>query len=153
VVETLRASQLDPTNDGIRSSLGRTYGLLGQPEREKEVYLTAIRERPHAWEPYWMLAVWHFRQGQVDESIRAYEDMIRRAPLLYKGYNSLGGVLVLRGDYVRAIETLKHSIALRPTKIAFDNLGTAYFNPGQLEKAIDAYNQSFQFDLQITHRG
>jgi serine/threonine-protein kinase len=143
--ETRRASELDPTRDDLRSSLGRAYGLLGQSEQEKEVYLAGIRQRPHAWESYWMLATWYFRQGRVDESIHAYEDMIRRAPLLNKGYNGLGGLLVLRGDYDRAIEMLKHSVALSPTKTAFDNLGTAYFNSGRLQETIDSYNQSFQF--------
>jgi tetratricopeptide (TPR) repeat protein len=54
-------------------------------------------------------------------------------------------VLILRGDYARAIETLTRSVALRPTKTAFDNLGTAYFNTGRSVEAVDAYNQSFQF--------
>jgi len=54
-------------------------------------------------------------------------------------------VLVLRGDYARAIDTLRRSIELRPTKVAYDNLGTAYFNSGRFDEAIEAYNQSFQF--------
>jgi tetratricopeptide (TPR) repeat protein len=37
-------------------------------------------------------------------------------------------------------------VALRPSASAFGNLGTAYFNSGRLEKAVDAYNQAFQFD-------
>jgi len=36
-------------------------------------------------------------------------------------------------------------LTLKPTKVAFDNLGTAYFNSGRLSESIDAYNQSFQF--------
>jgi tetratricopeptide (TPR) repeat protein len=52
---------------------------------------------------------------------------------------------VLRGDYAQAIDTLKLSLALRPTSGAFDNIATAYFNSKRLPEAIDAYNQSFQF--------
>jgi tetratricopeptide (TPR) repeat protein len=71
--------------------------------------------------------------------------MIRRSPQFQTGYSSLGGLLVLRGDYGAAIDTLKLSIALRPDNVAFSNLGTAYFNSGRLEQAIDAYNQALQF--------
>ncbi len=51
----------------------------------------------------------------------------------------------LSAAYDQAIDTLKLSIALRPDQIAFDNLGTAYFNSGRLEEAVEAYNQAFQF--------
>jgi eukaryotic-like serine/threonine-protein kinase len=140
-----RAAELLPTDDETCSRLGRAYGKLGRDEDEKEVYLAAIHRRPHSWQPYWWLATWGFRQGRIDEAITAYEDMVRRAPDLHKGHSGLGGLLVLKGEYKRAIESLKRSIELRPTKIAFDNLGTAYFNSGRLRDAIACYNQSFQF--------
>jgi serine/threonine-protein kinase len=140
-----RTCEINPTDDAMVLRLARAYAQLGQPEREKETYLAAIADRPHCWQPYWWLATWHFRHARIEESIQAYRDMIRRAPDLYRGYSSLGGVLVLEGRYDPAIDTLQRSIALRPTKYAFDNLGTACFNSGRLEQAIDAYNQSFQF--------
>jgi tetratricopeptide (TPR) repeat protein len=143
--ELARVCALEPADDDSYLRLARTYTRIGRPEEERKTYLEVIERRPHCWQPYWWLAVWHFRQGDVDASIGAYEKMIRRAPELHKGYSSLGGLLVLHGDYARAIDTLKLSVALRPTKVAFDNLGTAYFNSGRLAEAIDAYNQSFQF--------
>ena len=143
--EYRRACQLDPTDDELASRLGRTYGRLGQPDQEGRVYLETIGRRPHDWQPWWSLASWHFRAGRVDSAVLAFEEMVRRAPDLYKGHSSLGGLLVLRGEYPRAIQSLRRSIELRPTRIAFDNLGTAYFNSGRLDDAVAAYNQSFQF--------
>jgi len=140
-----RARDLDPTDDYVALRLGRTYALLGQPEKEKEAYLATIAARPHCWQPYWWLANWYFRQGRFAESAVAYRDMVHRAPDLYRGYSSLGGILVYSAAYEQAIDTLKISIALRPSKVAFDNLGTAYFNSGRLQEAVDAYNQAFQF--------
>jgi len=140
-----RAHEIDPTDDWCALRLARTYTQSGQPEKEKEVYDATIAARPHCWQPYWWLATWYSRQGQIEDAIRAYRGMIRSAPDLYRGYSGLGGTLVLQGRYDSAIDTLKTSIGLRPTSGAFDNLGTAYFNSGRLEQAIDAYNQSFQF--------
>ena len=140
-----RAHGLDPTEDWAALRLARTYAQLGQPESEKEAYLATIAARPHCWQPHWWLATWYYRQGQVEASIRSHREMIQRSPDLYRGYSALGGILVLQGQYDRAIDTLKISIALRPSEAAFGNLGTAYFNSGRLEQAIDAYNQSFQF--------
>src|SRR6185503_4462959 len=91
------------------------------------------------------LAAFHYRAGRPERAIPYFREMIRCAPGLDKGYSSLGGLLVLSGDYAAAIDTLRSSIELRPTKVACDNLGSAYFNSGRLNEAVAAYNQSFQF--------
>jgi tetratricopeptide (TPR) repeat protein len=136
---------LDPTDDDACLLLARTHTRLGEHEKERDTYLATIRRRPHCWQPYWWLATWYYREGNVDEAMRTYREMIRRAPDLHTGYSSLGGMLVLRGEYGRAIDTLKKAVELRPTKIAFGNLGVAYFNTGRFAEAVDAFNQSFQF--------
>jgi serine/threonine-protein kinase len=140
-----RACGLSPTNDATVLRLARVHTRLLQPEKEKETYLAAIAGRPHCWQPWWWLATWEYHHGRIEESMHAYREMIRCSPDLYRGYASLGGLMVLKGDYAPAVDTLKRSIALRPNQYAFDNLGTAYFNSGRLDEAVDAYNQSFQF--------
>jgi len=137
--------ELEPTDDRTLYFVGRTYARTGDREREKQAYLAAIAKRPHCWAPRWWLGTWQFRAGQYDDALRSFTEMIERAPQLATGYASLGGTMIMRGDYARAIETLRQSVALRPSKVAFDNLGTAYFNTGRYVEAVDAYNQSFQF--------
>jgi tetratricopeptide (TPR) repeat protein len=91
------------------------------------------------------LAGWEFGNRHLPEAIVAYREMIRTAPDFATGYASLGGVLLLRGDYASAIDTLRIAIGLRPDATAYSNLGTAYFNSGRLTQAVEAYNQAFQF--------
>ena len=105
--------ELEPTDDRTVYLVGRTCARLGDREREKRVYLAAIAKRPHCWAPRWWLATWQFRGGQYDDAVRSFEAMIERAPQLSTGYASLGGLLILRGEYGRAIETLRRSVALR----------------------------------------
>jgi len=145
LAEYTTAYRLDPSDDDSALKMARTYARLGDPAKEKDAYLAAVAQHPHWWKPYWWLGAWYFRQGNVDEAIKAYQGMIQRAPDYAGGYSDLGGMLVLRGSYPQAIGTLQRSLALRPTKGAFDNLATAYFNSGRLSEAVDAYNQSFQF--------
>jgi tetratricopeptide (TPR) repeat protein len=140
-----RACSLNPTDDDSYSRLGSALGRTGRWDAEIGTYRGVVARRPHCWQPYWWLANAYFRRGQVVESIHAYREMVRHSPDSYKGYSNLGGLLVLDGAYGSAIDTLKRSLALRPTKTAFDNLGTAYFNSGRIQEAVDAYNQAFQF--------
>jgi serine/threonine-protein kinase len=81
----------------------------------------------------------------VDAAERCFREMIRRSPTFFNGYASLGGLLLLRGEYARAIDTLHLAVSLNPSSSAYNNLGTAYFNSGRLTDALDAYNQAFQF--------
>jgi len=117
----------------------------GDPAGEEAIYRAEAARRPQAWQPWWWLASWNQRAGRVDEAIRCYREMVRRAPSFHQGYTDLGGYLVLRGQYPQAIDTLKISLRLLPTQPAFDNLGSAYFNLGRFPEAVDAYNQSLQF--------
>jgi len=145
IAALVRTCSLNPTDDDSQSRLGSALGRTGQWDAELATYRRVVARRPHCWQPYWWQANAYYRRGQVVESIYAYREMVRHSPDSYRGYSNLGGLLVLDGAYRPAIDSLKRSIALWPTKTAFDNLGTAYFNSGRIQEAIDAYNQAFQF--------
>jgi serine/threonine-protein kinase len=140
------AAGLDPVNEEAWHLWGRTWLRLGKPEEERKVYEAAIARLPHWFKPRWWLAYWEFQNGHIPEAIAAFREMIRRAPTYYKGYGNLGGLLLFKGEYRAAIDTIRLAVELRPNANAFNNLGTAYFNAGQLTQAVDAYNQAFQFD-------
>jgi serine/threonine-protein kinase len=139
------ASALEPTDDDAWHLWGRTWQRLGRPEEERKVYVTAIARRPHAFKPRWWLASWEYNNGHIEEAVVAYREMIRRSPEFATGYSSLGGLLLFRGSYTEAVDTLRLAVELRPSAMAFSNLGTAYFSSGHLGQAVDAYNQAFQF--------
>jgi Flp pilus assembly protein TadD len=119
---------------------------MGNPEAERRVYEAAVASRPHWFKPHWWLGSWAYAQGHVPEATVSFREMIRRAPSYHVGYASLGGLLLLRGEYTSAIDTLRLAVELRPNATAYSNLGTAYFFSGRLNDAIAAYNQAFQFE-------
>jgi len=140
------ASALEPTDDETFRQTGRTWQRLGRRDEERKVYLAAIARRPHCYKPRWWLASWEYANGNIPEAVVAFRDVIKRAPEFSMGYTNLGGLLLFRGQYDDAIDTLGVAVAIRPRASSFTNLGTAYFNSGRLEQAVDAYNQAFQFD-------
>ena len=139
------ASELEPTDDDLVRQWGRTWLRLGKPEEERKVYLDVIARRPHCFKPRWWLAAWEYANGHIPEAIGAFREMIRCGPEFWNGYASLGGLLLYRGEYDRAIDTLRLAVRLNPNAPAYSNLGTAYFSSGKLSQAVDAYNQAFQF--------
>ena len=126
LAEYERACALDPTDDEAWHLWGRTWLRLGKPDEERKVYEAAIARRPHCYKPRWWLAAWYFYNGHLGEAKQAYREMIRCAPDLATGYASLGGLLVLDGEYDRA-------------------LGEAYFwLRDRPDQARDAYRQALR---------
>jgi serine/threonine-protein kinase len=145
VEEYRKANLLDPTDDDVCRRWGRTWQRIGRADEERKVYEAAAAKRPHCFKPRWWIASWEYNAGHFAAATREFEDMIRLAPEFWNGYLSLGALLLLNGEYTRAIDTLKLSLTLRPNSGGYSNLGTAYFNTGRLTQAVDAYNQAFQF--------
>jgi len=140
--EMRRALELDPTSDDAIIALGRFHGRRGFVEAEEEIYRNAARERPHCWKPYyWLATKVYYEHGRFEEARVAFAEMIRRSPELHIGYESLGGLQVLDGEYDTAIATLNRAISLRPSAEALTNLGAAYFNQRDFDRAIRTFNQ------------
>lgn len=143
--EMAKAVALDPLDDVALGNLGSYYRESGRPEEEERVYREAADARPHHWFPRWCLAIRvYYEQGRLDEAQSALEQVITRAPHLYKGYQALGGIQVLQGHYEAAAGSLEKSNAIRPNAEALGNLGVAYFNLRQFDKCIQTFNEVFQ---------
>jgi tetratricopeptide (TPR) repeat protein/predicted Ser/Thr protein kinase len=145
LAEFRRASELDPSRDDVWMGQGKCLRLLGDPAGERAVYVAAAERRPHAFRPRWWLAHWAYRQARADEAVAAYREVLKRAPDFAKCYSGLGAILVLQGEYQRAVDTLLRAVALRPLPSAYSNLGTAYFLTDRFDRCVDAYNQALQF--------
>jgi tetratricopeptide (TPR) repeat protein len=141
------AFDLDPTDGEAMMYLGRFHGRRGLVDEEERIYRTAADRRPRDWRPYFLLATKvYYEHGRFSQAKEAFTEMIRRAPDYHVGYESLGGLYVLEGNYDKAVENLEKAIALHPSAEALTNLGAAYFNLREFDAAIDAFNEVFRLE-------
>ena len=68
------------------------------------------------------------------------------APDNYRGYSESWSVPSFRAATTIAITQLKRSIDLRPTVIAYTNLGSAYFSLRRFADAADSFQQGVKLD-------
>jgi serine/threonine-protein kinase len=145
IEEMERALAIDPLDHVILFNLSGYYRLLGRVEEQERLYLAAIEERPHDWRPHWWLALRiYYRQGRLPEALATLELVVRLAPDNYRGYQSLGGLQVLDGNYEEAARNLEKSISIHPSSEALSNLGVAYFNMRDFDRCIQTFNEVFQ---------
>ena len=71
-----------------------------------------------------------------------YAKVIEIAPDWYGTYVNVGAIYSDMGQYQKAIDPLKKSIAIRPSYPGYVNLGTAYFGLNQFADAAVAFEEA-----------
>ena len=77
-----------------------------------------------------------------------YAKAIQIAPEWYATYSNVGNIYNQMGQYEKAIDPLKKSIAIRPTYASYVNLGVAYFGLNKFSEAAEAYEAAAKLDPQ-----
>ena len=81
-------------------------------------------------------------QGQSDEAIRQYREVLRLKPDYARAYVNLGLALGNQGQTSEAVSSYQEAIRLEPNNaLAHNNLGIALFNQGQTDAAISQYQE------------
>ena len=141
-----QAVQLDATNDGAYRSLAEAYQHLNQPAKAEEIYQRAISVRPQYWRAYTALGLFYIAQADYVKA----EAMWRRAaeldPDSYIAINGLGVVLVYEGKDSEAAQALAKSIAIRPTRDAYNNIAVAQFHLHRFPESVHSYQEALKLD-------
>lgn len=89
--------------------------------------------------------------SRLEEATEFCEKAINISTHSYTAHNSLGAVLIHRGDHKHAIRAFKRAISLDQTSTAaIFNLALAYINSGKDELAVEALEQVLTIDKNHT---
>ncbi len=118
------------------SLAGLVYNRLGENEKAIEYLQRAARIEPENK----LLLLDYARvlatSGRAEEAIDVYSSLKVHYPKDFRIYQNLGITYGNTGDLEKSIENLKKSIELRPTALAFFNLGVALEKIGRIEEAF-----------------
>jgi tetratricopeptide (TPR) repeat protein len=137
--EFQRAVEQDPDNADAQNALGILLHLSFRRYAEAvKHYERALAARPNFSEARTNLANVHLDQGQYEEAIKLYEqvlnDMLYPTPYIAQG--NLGWAQYKKGDTQKGLENIKASVTLNPGFcLGFKNLGLIYEQTGDTEEA------------------
>ena len=140
--ELLRALKLEPNNTDAYRWLGWTYKEQGKAEQAEDAYKQAIATKPDYWVNYSHLGTFYFLAGRLGEAAQQYEQIIRLTPDNYIGYSNLGITQLDLGQEEKAQQSLEQSIALKPSYLAYLNLGRSYFRLKEYDEAARMYEKA-----------
>jgi type IV pilus assembly protein PilF len=141
--EFQRAVEIDPSNAEAQNALGILLHLSFRRHAEAiEHYEKALEIRPTFSEARANLANVYLDQGQYDQAIKLYEqvlnDMLYPTPFIAQG--NMGWAYYKKGDTEKALENIKASVTLNPNFcLGFKNLGLIYEQTGSTEEACKQF--------------
>jgi tetratricopeptide (TPR) repeat protein len=95
---------------------------------------------------YSSFGAFYYNQARYQDASTMFRKAIELAPGNYRGYSNLGAIDLVQGNYQEAVDTLKKSIALRPTFQAYGNLGAAYFYLRRYEDSAETLHEALKID-------
>jgi tetratricopeptide (TPR) repeat protein len=112
--ETKKTLALDPSNPKTLLWQARFYTRLGRWADAEQAFHRVLQERPNSWVTYNDLGFALHEEGKYQEAIQAFGAASVAAPGSSLALSNLGVEYLLIGDFAKATESLKKSLALQP---------------------------------------
>jgi len=84
--------------------------------------------------------------GDADRALVAFEQAVRLDPRNHEAHNNLGYYLAAKGRRDEAIAHFQESVALHPGPVAWGNLGAAFLEGRETDRAITAFTEALRFE-------
>jgi len=146
ILEFQRALNSEPGSALALRGLADAYAAVGNIGAAEEAYKRAVALRPDDWAVYNWLGAFYCDQNRYAECAEMLSKVTQLAPNSYLGFVNLGGAYLLQGRYADAISASKQSITIRPTAMAYSNIGYTYTLLHRFPEAIDALYTALKLD-------
>ena len=141
-----RAVSLDPNDAIAASSIAGVYERLGRLDDADNSYRRALTLDPENLSIHYSYASFLADQSRFDDAIQHGRTVIRIAPDHYGALVNLGAGLADTGKFSEAITMYERANEIRPSYMAYSNLGTVYSRIERYSDAVDAYRKALEID-------
>lgn len=132
---------------GAHDNLAQALLQVGEPEKAREHFETAIRLKPELAAPYCDLAAALVQLGRNSEGMESLRQALQRDPNSAEAHNDLGVMLAQSGRMTEALAEFETALRHRPHYVdAYNNIGNALFQLGRTSDAIEQFGMAIQID-------
>ena len=141
-----KAISIDPNDAEANQSMAKVYERQGRLPDAEASFQKALALNPESLLIRDSYANFLARQSHYEDAVRQWRTVIRAAPDHFGALVNLGSVLTETGKMSEAITMYERSIEIRPTYMAYSNLGTAYARTERYPEAVEAFRQALEID-------
>lgn len=140
-----RSIHLEPKEPDAYIEMGQ---IRADQKREAEalaLFKQALALKRNYWRAHSALAMQYFRSARYAESARAFEVATSLAPDVAAAFAGKGAAYAMLGDRMRSRQAYDRSLALKPSRQAFTNMGMRYYYDGQYRDAADMQERALEY--------
>ena len=146
-VDTLQQSlALQTRSAEAYQLLALAYEKLGRYDEAERAFRETIALQPGYWGAINGYGVLLFKQGKYAQARDQWQRVLELTPDNTQGIYNLAAAQTLLGDFERAAELYRRSIAVLPTATAWTGLGTVLFYLDHLAEAEEAFTSATQIN-------
>lgn len=141
-----KALAIDPNDAGANQAMAKVYERQGRLEDAEAAFRKAVVLNPDSLLFRDSYANFLYRQNRYEEAAAQWRAVIRQAPDHFGALVNLGSALSETGNVSEAITMYERAIQIRPSYVAYANLGTAYGWAKRYGKAVEAFRKALEID-------
>jgi len=141
-----KALAIDPNDAGAHQAMAKVYERQGRLEDAEAAFRKAVALDPDSLLFRDSYANFLYRQTRYHEAADQWQAVIRYAPDHYGALVNLGSALSEIGEVAESITMYERAIQIRPSYMAYANLGTAYGRAKRYPKAVEALQKALKID-------
>lgn len=141
-----RALSIDPNDAEANQAMAKIYerqGRLPDAEASFKKAMALDQESLMIRDSY---ANFLYRQGRYDDAAKLWQSVISVAPDHFGALVNLGSALSETGDIPGAIAMYERAIEIKPTYMAYSNLGADYSKEKRYPEAVEAFKKALEID-------
>jgi tetratricopeptide (TPR) repeat protein len=154
----------DPASSEAHLLLGQAYYRANQKDKAEEQFLAAFQLNPAAAPPLdsqdadeWLkIGNAHATLGQLDESLAAYQTVLKIRPDTAAAFTNIGVVYYQQGKFDDAVQQMQQALAIDPNDAeTYYMLGATYVQQQKLDEAENSFNKAIELkpDLAAAYTG
>jgi serine/threonine-protein kinase len=141
-----RAVAIDPNDAVANQAIASMYARLGRLEDAEASFKKAVALQPENLLVLDGYANFLYDQSRFDDAVDQWTAVIRLAPDHYVALVNLGSALSESGKTAEAITMYQRAIEIKPTYMAYVNLGTANARSERYPNAVQALLKALSID-------
>ena len=110
-------------------------------QNQKSLWLATTKVSATSSSPWNSLGDVYSREGNYQLAIKAFQRAIQLNPTHIGAYHNLGVTYLRMGDADQAIVWFKRATAIYPFPLSINDMGVAYFQKGDFEKAEEQFRK------------
>jgi TolB-like protein/Flp pilus assembly protein TadD len=137
--------RIAPTSPDAYIELGEVLSAQNKVDEAEAAFLRAVDLKRNYWKAHEALANFYYVVERYSDSAKAYEIVTRLTPDVAGNFAAKGAVYYMLGDMQKALVAYERSLQLKPSRLAYTNIGSFYYYLGQFDAAVKMQKLALEY--------